>query len=84
MNHQTLTLLQKKWLGWIIANQWDWLNIHINAPANHQKLNWTYTTGLYDISTKGLLNFILNRFNEDEGIKREWYLKHEWDKANVI
>lgn len=72
MNHQILTLRQKKWLGWIITNQWEWLNIHINAPANHQKLNWTYTTGLYDISTKELLNFILNRFNEDEVTKAFW------------
>ena len=84
MKHKVLQPIQKKWIGWLLGERWMWLNIHINAQANHQRLNWSYTTGLYDVRTEQLLNFLLNKFNEDDGIKREWYLKNEWDKANVI
>lgn len=78
MRHKTLTPNQKEWLGWIIKEYWDWLHIHINAPTNHQRLNWSYTTGFYDVVTGELLNFIRNRFNEDEEAKKQWKEYNNW------
>ena len=78
MKNKTLTPTQREWLRWIIKEYWEWLNIHINAPVNHQKLNWSYTTGFYDGGTGALLNFIRNRFNEDEEAKRQWREYNKW------
>lgn len=71
---------QKRWLGWILEYQMDWLNIHISAPENIKRLRWSYTTGLYDGVSGPLLNFILNRFNEDSTI---WVLWRIQNKSNI-
>ena len=85
MKHEVLKPIQKEWLGWLISYEWDWMiRTKVRADNHLSKLDWTYTTGLYDISTKGLLTRILEEFNEDVQIKHRWYLKKEWDKANVI
>jgi len=84
MKHKVLQPIQKKWIEWLLGERWMWLNIHINAEANHLRLYWSYTTGLYDIRTEQLLNHLLKEFNTDEEIKHQWSLKLEWDKANVI
>lgn len=85
MKHDVLKPIQKEWLGWLIKDEWDWMiRTKVRAADHHQKLDWTYTTGLYDVSTKGLLIYILEEFNDDTQIKHRWYLKKEWDKANVI
>ena len=69
---------QKRWLGWILEEEMDWLNIHINAPENIKRLDWSYTTGIYDAPTKQLLNFILNRFNENIGTTKRWEIYNKW------
>ena len=85
MKHDVLKPIQKEWLGWLIKDEWDWMiRTKVRAADHHQKLDWTYTTGLYDVSTKGLLIYILEEFNDDIQIKHRWYLKKEWDKVNVI
>ena len=85
MKHDVLKPIQKEWLGWLIKDEWDWMiRTKVRAGDHHQKLDWTYTTGLYDVSTKGLLIYILEEFNDDIQIKHRWYLKKQWDKANVI
>jgi hypothetical protein len=84
MKHKVLQPIQKEWLGWIIKDHWDWLKGKIDAELNHQRLNWTYETGLYDAITKQLLNYILTEFHKDLSFKYEWHLKREWDKANII
>lgn len=84
MNHQTLTPKQKEWIGWIIKEQWKWLKANVNAERNHQRLNWSYETGLYDVSTKELLNYILKEFNEHETIKYQWELKRQADRLKKI
>jgi hypothetical protein len=60
------------------------MNVRGNAKDNHIHLNWTWVNGVYDVRTEQLLNHLLNEFNNDEEIKRQWGLKLEWDKANVI
>ena len=85
MKHNVLKPIQKEWLGWLIKEEWDWMiQTKVRADNHHQTLDWTYTTGLYDVSTKGLLTYILEEFNDDTQIKHRWHLKLEWDKANVI
>ena len=85
MKHEVLKPIQKEWLGWLIKDEWDWMiRTKVRADNHLSKLDWTYTTGLYDTSTKGLLTYILEEFNEDSQVKHRWYLKKEWDKANVI
>lgn len=76
--YKTLKENQKAWLGWVLEDQKEWLRIHINAPENLQRLEWSYTTGLYDAVTGPLLNFILNRFNEDEITKALWRIHNKW------
>ena len=85
MKHEVLKPIQKEWLGWLIKDEWDWMiRTKVQADNHRQQLAWTYTSGVYDASTKGLLTYILEEFNEDEQVKHRWYLKKEWDKANVI
>lgn len=69
---------QKRWLGWILEEQGEWLKIHINAPNNLMRLHWSYTSGIYDAPTQQLLNFILNRFNEHIVTKNRWKIYNEW------
>lgn len=76
--YKTLKPNQKRWLGWILEDQKEWLEIHIHAPYNIRRLKWSYTTGLYDAVTGPLLNFILNRFNENGVVKKEWMIHNEW------
>ena len=78
MIHKRLSVTQKEWLGWILEVQRDWLNIHINAPVNIEKLYWSYITGIYDAPTQQLLNFILNRFNEHTITKGKWKIHNKW------
>jgi hypothetical protein len=85
MKHEVIKPIQKEWLGWLIKEEWDWMiRTKVKADTHHQKLDWTYTTGLYDASTKWLLTHILEEFNADTQIKHRWHSKKEWDKANVI
>lgn len=85
MKHEVLKPIQKEWLGWLIKDEWDWMiRTKVRADNHRQQLAWTYTSGVYDASTKGLLTYILEEFNEDSQVKHRWYLKKEWDKANVI
>ena len=85
MKYNVLQPIQKEWLGWLIKEEWDWMiRTKVRADNHHQTLDWTYTNSLYDASTKGLLTYILKEFNEDIQVKHRWYLKKEWDKANVI
>jgi hypothetical protein len=85
MKHEVLKPIQKEWLGWLIKDEWDWMiRTKVQASNHRQQLAWTYTSGVYDASTKGLLTYILEEFNEDSQVKHRWYLKKEWDKANVI
>jgi hypothetical protein len=84
MKHKVLLPIQKKWIEWLLGDGWDWMNIRGNTKDNHIHLNWTWVNGVYDVRTEQLLNHLLKEFNNDEEIKRQWYLKLEWDKANVI
>jgi hypothetical protein len=69
---------QKRWLEWLLGDGWGWTTIHINAPNNHERLKWAYHTGIYDEGTKPLLNFLLNRFNENEVAKKDWIIYNKW------
>jgi len=84
MKHKVLLPIQKKWIEWLLGDGWDWMNVRGNAKDNHIHLNWTWVNGVYDVRTEQLLNHLLKEFNNDEEIKRQWHLKREWDKANVI
>ena len=84
MKHKVLLPIQKKWIEWLLGDGWDWMNVRGNVKDNHILLNWTWVNGVYDVSTEQLLNHLLKEFNTDEEIKRQWSLKLEWDKANVI
>lgn len=78
MNYQTLTPKQKEWLGWIITNQWIWLKGKVDAQSNHIVLNWSYVNGVYDVSTRELLNYILKEFNKDIVAKNRWKIYNKW------
>ena len=79
MKHQKITPLQREWLEWLLTSGWDWLNYRINATSNHQRINWTYVNGIYDVATRQLLNFLLTFFNRDKEAQRSWreFLKHK-------
>lgn len=83
MKHKVLQPIQKEWIGWLLDEGKHFLKGK-GDELNHQLLNWSWVNGVYDIRTEQLLNHLLKEFNKDEGIKRKWHLKKEWDKANVI
>lgn len=72
MKNQTLTPIQREWIGWILDNKDTFLKGKVDAKSNHIALNWSYVNGNYDVSTKVLLNYILKEFNKDEEAKRQW------------
>jgi hypothetical protein len=84
MKHKVLLPIQKEWIGWLLTDGRDWMDIHVESKDTVIHLNWSWVNGVYDMRTEQLLNLLLNRFNEDEEIRKQWQLSLEWNKANVI
>ena len=78
MKHEVLKPKQREWLEWLLGDGKDWLAFHINAPENIQRIRWTCINGIYDVRTRQLLNFLLNRFNENEWAKKQWMIYNKW------
>lgn len=72
MKHEVLKPIQKEWLGWLLQERRRWLRGKVDSVRDHQRLDWSHSSGLYDVATKQLLNVILKEFNEDKEISNEW------------
>jgi len=72
MKHEILKPIQKQWLEWLLGDGYEWMGKYINAPGNHQRINWTYVNGIYDVATKQLLNFLLGFFKRDIEAQKMW------------
>ena len=71
---KNVTTLQREWIKWLLSSMGgrEWLNIHIASPMNLQRLHRVTITKEYGGTEESLLNFIRNRFNEDDFIKGKW------------
>ena len=78
--------IQYRWLQWLLLNGYtlEWLKGYIEAPENYQRLRKAYMNKEYDIPTRALLNFLLKKFNGDEGMKQKWKAKLEWETKYPI
>lgn len=72
-----VTILQRDWLGWILTDQRDWFNKHIEASeAGRLRISKAYLNMEYDTMTEHLLNYILEEFNKDGDIVNKWKGRH--------
>lgn len=76
--YKRLNESQKAWLGWMLGGRRVFLKGKVDAEPNLQRLEWSYTTGWYDIRTQQLLNYLLGEFNKDIVAKNRWKIHNKW------
>lgn len=71
---KNVTTLQREWIKWLLdpTGGREWLDIHIWAPSNLQRLHRVAIIREYGPDEEYLLNFIRTRFNENDFIKGKW------------
>lgn len=71
---KNVTTLQREWIKWMLNPDGgrEWLDIHISSPMNLQRLHRVTITKEYGPVEESVLNFLRNRFNEDDFIKGKW------------
>ncbi len=71
---KNVTTLQREWIKWMLNPDGgrEWLDIHIWSPMNLQRLHRVTITKEYGPVEESVLNFLRNRFNEDDFIKGKW------------
>ncbi len=70
--------IQRDWLGWILTDQRDWFDKHIEiSEAGRLRISKAYLNMEYDTMAEHLLNYILEEFNKDEYIVNKWKGRHD-------
>jgi hypothetical protein len=73
-----LSDVQREWIAWILIDQREWLDIHIMSQENRMRIQKAYINYEYDNVTERILNFILNAFNSNDGMKNKWKNERAW------
>ncbi len=76
---KSVTTIQKEWLGWLIIDQRNWFDKHIElSEAGRLRIRKAYLNKEYDTMTEHLLNYILEEFNKDVVLKEKWKNERAW------
>jgi hypothetical protein len=74
-----LSNIQKEWLGWLLIDQRNWFDKHTDAfETGRLRIRKAYLNMEYDTMTEHLLNYILEEFNKDDGMKNKWKNERAW------
>lgn len=76
---KNVTTLQREWLLWLLTDQRDWFDKHIEvSEAGRLRIQKAYLNMEYDTMTEHLLNYILEEYNKDRVIKEKWKNERAW------